>query len=269
MRLTHASDDDLRQWAERWLERYGKIFHLAKQRRRAWQPELGLEQQGERFRALQQQLEREVEQLFALADQQAGELAERYAAEERRSSPRASRLRRISERGRLLASLLRHEQGLRVAIGNPNVPLDNNLAERTLRPLVIARLTNFGSGGPQGAAAAQTLYGLLATVRRAGLNPYGWAADLLAAVARNGGRLPEDLDPWLPWRMDEQRRRRLSAPLGSEDGIDWADLWPGAAVPQPPPAARTGSAVPLPSAAQPGSDRVPSAPRGGSLSASG
>ena len=35
----------------------------------------------------------------------------------------------------MLTSLLRHELVLRVAVGDPNVLLHNNLAERTLRPL--------------------------------------------------------------------------------------------------------------------------------------
>ena len=36
----------------------------------------------------------------------------------------------------MLTSLLRHESVLRVAIGDPNVLLDNNLSERTLHRLL-------------------------------------------------------------------------------------------------------------------------------------
>lgn len=113
MRLTHATEDVRRRRAEWWLEQCGRIFYLTKQRR----------------------LEREVDQLFETARQEAGELVQRNLAEKRRSPPRPSRLRQISEQCRMLTSLRRHESVLRVAIGDPSIVLDNNLAERTLHPL--------------------------------------------------------------------------------------------------------------------------------------
>ena len=119
MRLTHATEDVRRRRAVWWLEQYGRIFYLTKQRRRGWQ----------------RRLEREADQLFETARQEAGELVQRNLAEQRRSSPRPSRLRQISEQCRMLTSLRRHESVLRVAIGDPSIVLDNNLAERTLHPL--------------------------------------------------------------------------------------------------------------------------------------
>lgn len=80
MRLTHATEDVRRRRAEWWLEQYGRIFYLTKQRR----------------------LEREADQLFETARQEAGELVQRNLAEQRRSSPRPSRLRQISEQCRML-----------------------------------------------------------------------------------------------------------------------------------------------------------------------
>ena len=35
----------------------------------------------------------------------------------------------------------------------------------------------------------------------------------LEACAHNGGRAPEQLDHWLPWAMDEERRQALSQAL--------------------------------------------------------
>ncbi len=34
----------------------------------------------------------------------------------------------------------------------------------------------------------------------------------LEACAENGGKPPDDLSPWLPWTMSEERRRELTAP---------------------------------------------------------
>jgi len=56
------------------------------------------------------------------------------------------------------------------------------------------------------------LFGVLATVRLNGLNPYTWVLDDLGACARHRGEPPQELDPWLPWRMDEQRLQELRRP---------------------------------------------------------
>jgi hypothetical protein len=49
---------------------------------------------------------------------------------------------------------------------NRNVPADNNLAERELRPLVIARKISFGSQSVAGAATRETLMTVLHTLRK-------------------------------------------------------------------------------------------------------
>ena len=66
----------------------------------------------------------------------------------------------------------------------------HNAAERTLRGPVIASPTSFGSGGPDGARAAGLLFGVLATMRLAGVNLYAFVLDWLGACARNGGQAP-------------------------------------------------------------------------------
>ena len=39
-----------------------------------------------------------------------------------------------------------------------------------------------------------------------------WVLDYLDACARRGGQPPPRLDPWLPWLMDEERKRELRGP---------------------------------------------------------
>ena len=46
------------------------------------------------------------------------------------------------------------------------VPAENNLAERELRPLVIARKVSFGSQSEAGARTRETLMTVLTTLRR-------------------------------------------------------------------------------------------------------
>jgi transposase len=49
---------------------------------------------------------------------------------------------------------------------DPNIPAENNRAERELRPLVIARKVSFGSQSDAGAATRETLMSVLATLQK-------------------------------------------------------------------------------------------------------
>jgi len=62
---------------------------------------------------------------------------------------------------------------------DPTVPAENNLAERELRPLVVARKVSFGSQSDRGAATRETLMTVLHTLRKRTADP---AAALQAAL---------------------------------------------------------------------------------------
>jgi hypothetical protein len=63
------------------------------------------------------------------------------------------------------------------------VPADNNLAERSLRPIVVIRKTSGGSRSPAGSKTRMALVSLFATWRARGLNPFHGCFALLAGIA--------------------------------------------------------------------------------------
>lgn len=71
----------------------------------------------------------------------------------------------------LAKRLLRHQDELFVFVLVPGVSADNNLAERSLRPLVIARKISGGSRSPTGSQTCMTLTSLFQTWSAHGLNP--------------------------------------------------------------------------------------------------
>ncbi len=80
---------------------------------------------------------------------------------------------------RLCARLQRHLQELFVFVLDPQVPADNNAAERSLRPLVISRKISGGSRSPAGSSARMTLASLFGTWAASGLDPYSACRRLL------------------------------------------------------------------------------------------
>ena len=114
--------------------------------------------------------------------------------------------------GKALRSLVNHREGLSVFVDRPRTPMDNNLTERLIRAPVIARRLSFGSDSVTGATLAALLYSMVATLTLNGIDVLRWLEAYLEACARNGGRPPADLAPWLPWSMQPARRIELAAP---------------------------------------------------------
>jgi transposase len=59
-----------------------------------------------------------------------------------------------------------------VFVAVPGVPAHNNLAERSVRPLVIARKISGGTRSPQGSETRMGLFSLFGTWAAQGLNPF-------------------------------------------------------------------------------------------------
>lgn len=59
-----------------------------------------------------------------------------------------------------------------VFVARPEVPSDNNLAERSVRPLVIARKISGGSRSPNGSDTRMDLFSLFGSWAAQGLNPF-------------------------------------------------------------------------------------------------
>ncbi len=71
----------------------------------------------------------------------------------------------------LAKRLLRHQDELFVFVREEGVPADNNLAERSLRPLVIARKISGGTRSAGGSQTRMVLSNLFQTWQAHGLNP--------------------------------------------------------------------------------------------------
>lgn len=67
----------------------------------------------------------------------------------------------------------------------PSIPADNNLAERELRPLVIARKISFGSQSDEGAKTREILMTALRTLKKASPHSHAQLKTALNSLAQN------------------------------------------------------------------------------------
>ena len=90
----------------------------------------------------------------------------------------------------------------------PELPLDNNTAERALRGPVVGRKNFYGSGSTASAELATRVWTITATAERAGLNPLAYLGAYLHACAEAGGTPPTGpaLDRFLPWALNPDDR---------------------------------------------------------------
>ena len=73
--------------------------------------------------------------------------------------------------GKVIAYLLGHWPGLARFLEDPRIPLDNNLAERELRGVVIGRKNHYGSRSKRGTEVAAILYSLTESAKLVGAEP--------------------------------------------------------------------------------------------------
>jgi transposase len=110
-------------------------------------------------------------------------------------------------RQKVLTSLQEHWEGLTLFVEHPEVPMDNNKAERVERGPVVLRKNSYGSGAVWAGELAAMLFSVFQTLCLWNLNPRVWLAAYLQACAEGGGKPPPTLDAFLPWKMTEAQRK--------------------------------------------------------------
>jgi transposase len=170
------------------VELINQLFGTNARRRRAW-----FQGASTAFGPLDQQVRQQVQQIKERID---GELA-------------GGELR--PEQEKILRSMRRHWTGLTVFVDHSYVPMDNNAAERANRLLAVGRKNFYGRGSEWSGELACACFTLLATLRQHGLCPRQYFQAYLEACARHGGRAPENLEEFLPWKWSAEKRAAYRA----------------------------------------------------------
>ena len=155
-----AAQENLAGWCKAWPGRIAAIYRLNKARLSHYEP--AVEAQGEAYRCAQRRLETELDGLFAAVEAELAELEDTA----REAGP--------------LRSLLNHREGPGVFVQRPEVPMDNNFTERTLRGAAIGRKPGFGSDSKKGARLTAIMYSVVQTLALNGIE----CARLASRVAR-------------------------------------------------------------------------------------
>lgn len=179
----------LGDWGESWLKWIGEIYRLNDER-------LKVVQGGEEFLKRNCAL---VEELDRMSHQRDKELSETNLHPAQR---------------KVLESLVEHWSGLLIFVEHPEVPMDNNMAERGLRNPVVGRKNYYGNGSIWGGRLCAILFTIIQTYLLHNLNPRLFLQRYFEVCAENGGKAPEDSNVYLPWNLSEEQRKSFQLKRG-------------------------------------------------------
>jgi transposase len=183
-------DDQHQQWAARWIERIGELFHLNKLRVAAWKKN----PRGDPFVGHDAVLRDKIEDF-------------RQARDEELKQEKLPAVRK-----KILTSLVNHWDGLMVFVDHPEVPMDNSEAERQLRGPAMGRKNYWGSGSVWAGELAERCFSLFATLLLAGFNVRTWLTAFFTVCAEAGGQVPAFATQLLPWNLSDQHQQAFRQP---------------------------------------------------------
>ena len=193
---------DLEKWVVFWVEKIGELYHINNLRRKEFDPKLPIQWQSSSFK---DQHEKLVEKMAVMAEER-----DAFIEDHNPDDPDSDLLSNV--KCKILTSLKTHWEGLSVFVDHPEVPMDNNNGENSIRNPVTGRKNFYGSGSLWSSQLAAIMFSIFQTMVLCGLNCNHWLRSYLTACAENHGKAPDDLSPFLPWEMDENRRYQLSKP---------------------------------------------------------
>ena len=100
--------------------------------------------------------------------------------------------------GKAIAYSLGQWEKLECYLENGHLQIDNNRAERAIKPFVIGRKNWLFANTTNGANASAVLYSLIETAKANGLTPFDYLKILMEELPKN----PADIDRLLPWNVE-------------------------------------------------------------------
>lgn len=192
-------------WALYWVKKIGVLYHINNQRCKEFDQNFPIQCQSALFKTQHEKL---VGKMDAMAEER-----DAFIDSYNLDDPDTNLLSEVKYK--ILTSLQNHWKGLSVFVDHPEVPMDNNNAEGSIRNPVTGRKGFYGSGSLWSSELAAIMFSIFQTIALCGLNCNHWLRLYLSACAQNHGKAPEDLSTFLPWKMDEERRQQLCKPFNT------------------------------------------------------
>ena len=167
----------LRAWSGVWVQRIGELYHLNRLRLTVLEAKADAsKEQADLIRALGD-MDRQIDMELA--------------------SPELHTLQR-----KILRGARKNWRGYNVFLHHPQIPMDNNRAERMLRPAALGRKNYYGSHATWSGKFAALCMSLFQTAALHGLNVEAYMRYILDELSLHPNA-SVDLESLLPWKIPE------------------------------------------------------------------
>lgn len=178
----------LREWAQGWETLINDLFMLNKER-------LAVRSKTSAFRKRDRTLRSTLATMKELMESELSDPSSLHDAQRK-----------------VMKSLRNHWDGLTIFVDNPDIPMDNNEAERSLRNAVVGRKNYYGNGSIWSGMLTAMLFTLFQTLLKNDIDPKKFLSDYFQACAENGGKVPDDVNEYLPWNLSGERKAAWRKP---------------------------------------------------------
>lgn len=173
---------ELAEWADEWIERIGELYHINNQRIQYNRPDPLFEKHDENLRE-------KIAGIYALIKMQYSHPAQTA----------------------IMNSIKEHWKGLTLFVDYPEIPMDNNLAERTLRPMVVGRKNYWGNHSLWAGELSVTMFSIIQTCLMHKISPSAYLAYYLEECTQRGSAPSEnEIERFLPHKLDKETKEKLS-----------------------------------------------------------
>lgn len=163
----------LSSWAKEWIGRIGNLYHINNGRVK-YSPE------DSSFREYNQRLKGKLNEMYSLTNVEYGHLAQTV----------------------IMRSIREHWKGLTLFVDNPEIPMDNNLAERMLRPMVLGRKNYWGNHSLWAGRLTAVMFSTIQTCLIHEISPRAYLTYYLTECAKRGSAPPEDeIEKFCPHKL--------------------------------------------------------------------
>jgi len=174
---------ELSSWAEEWIERIANLYHINNERIK-YSPEDSL------FREYDQKLREKSNEIYSLINMEYSHPAQTA----------------------IMNSMKEHWKGLTLFVDNPEIPMDNNLAERMLRPMVLGRKNCWGNHSLWARELTAAMFSIIQTCLMHNISSRAYLTYYLTESIKRGSLPSEDeIKLSLPPKLNESIKTKLKS----------------------------------------------------------
>lgn len=172
---------ELKSFANKWIKRIGVLYHINNERKK-------YNQNDTNFKKYDKELRTKIEEIYSLINIEYDH----------------------SVKNAIMDSLKEHWEGLILFVEHPEIPMDNNQAERMLRHMVLGRKNYWGNHSFWAGELTVAMFSIIQTCLLHKISPRAYLTYYFTECAKRGSApSSNEIEQFLPCKLPDDVKRKL------------------------------------------------------------